>query len=768
MPVMPDGAVDAYPLTPLQQGILYHVLAEPGGGRYVQQVECELTGELDAGALRRAWLATVDRHEVLRSAFYWEGLSEPLQVVYATADPEWTTTDHSGLDGDGSAVALAEFRAADLARGIDLGHAPLMRCALTRTGPGRHRFLWTHHHIVLDGSSFTLVLAEVFDRYHADVTGAEYRPLPVPRFRDHVAMVRAVDRAAALDFWRARLADVGEPTAIPGLRDGDGLASAAEENRVLSREVTARLTAFGRRHRLGTATLAAAAWARAVAGRAGTTDAVFGMTVGGRPVGLPNAESAVGLFINTVPVRIRLHPDGPTPGWLAGVQDELLAVRDVEQTPLVDAQGCARVPRGVPLFESLLLVQSYADEPPHPPGRAGITLELVGSEPPRTGYPVTVMVVPGETWRLRLIHDTSAVDRDTARRLLDAFEWAIGTLTGPPDAVPPCPAIDDVVRIQVAGTFTVTAMAETYAFWQRLLGLTTTVGFGRYGQVHQELLDQGSPLACAAHRLLFVRLADLGPPEGLASAVDDLAGAIAAPATGRGLVVLCPSPGDAADEPAAARLRDRLAATPRVDVVDAVDLCRPYGVDRVHDPAAARAGHLPYTAEFLAALATGSLRRVVAEAAPGPAALVLDGDGLLWAGAAGEDATAGDLGSPADAVLRRAVRWRAAGRPVALAARGRRADVEAALARFCPSLGAPEVLRVGWEPVSAALAEVADDLALPERELLYLTADPVNWAEATGNRPGVRTVLVRSASFVEHLWLLDAGDRAEGRARGPR
>lgn len=769
MPAMPEGAVDAYPLTPMQQGILYHVLAEPGGGRYVQQVACELTGDLDAEAFRRAWQATVDRHEVLRSAFYWEGLSEPLQVVHAAAEPEWTVLDHRDLDDAERARALARFREADLARGIDLGRAPLMRCALLRTGADRHLFLWTHHHIVLDGPSFTLVLTEVLDRYSS---ADRYRERPVPPFRDHVAQVRATDRDAALAFWRSRLAEVDAPTVIPGLRRStDRSAPAAETHHALEPGLAARLDAFGRRQRLGAATLAAAAWARAVGLLAGTTDVVFGMTMGGRPVGIPDAESMVGLFINTVPVRVRLRSAGVSPEWLAEVQDELLAVRDVEQTPLVDAQGCAGVPRGVPLFESLLLVQSYADDPPR--GRAGITLEVVGSEPPRTGYPVTMMVVPGEGWRIRLVHDTASLDQDGARRLLDAFAWALGTLPDGPDAPTSCPAVRDVVRVQAAGTFTVTAMADTVEFWLRTLGTAMTVGFGRYGHLHQELLDSGGPLARAAYRLLFVRPEDLAPPDepdALTSAVDDLATMIGGLDTGLSLVVLCPPADDAPYRDGVPRLRERLGAVPRVDVADAMDLCRPYGVDRVHDPAAARAGHVPYTPEFLAALATGALRRVLAAADPGPAALVLDGDGLLWDGAAAEDATAADAGSPGRAVVRAATAWRAAGRPVALAARGARADVERALARFCPALDPGElaVVRVGWDPVSTAVGAVAAELGLPEEELIYLTADPVNWADVRSNRAGVWSTLVRSSAFVDHLWTLDlapAGWPAGG-ARG--
>lgn len=777
---MTDSAPDAYPLTAMQQGILYHVLSEPDSGLYVQQVECTVTGDLDVPAFQRAWQATVNRHEALRTAIYWEGLSEPLQVVLPAARLAWTVRDLTAADAESE---LAAYRSADRLSGLALDTAPLMRCALFRLSPQRHRLLWTYHHIILDGWSFSLVLKEVFAGYAAG-TGRGDRPAgPVTQFREHVALTRAMDRASQQAFWRSRLADITEPTPLPGLRDPNGKPEPAGElRRTLTPETSAALAAFGRSHRLGAASLAAGAWAHVLGGLADDDDVVFGMTVAGRPAGLPYADTVVGLCINTIPVRLRLSADLRRADWLQGVQDELLRCQDHEQTPLVDSQRCAGIPRGRPLFETLLLVQTEDELPAGPARQAGITVEFTRSEPPRTNYPLTIMVLPGVQWRIRLVHDRSALDDRTAGELLDAYAAALTELPQDAQSDPlPVPGMaGTVVRISAAGTFTVTAMADTVRFWLRHLGLRATVRFGRYGQMTQELLLPGSPLARADYRLLFLRLDDLAPADGLArtetgppgdraaavsvalcAAVDDLVEAIAYPAAGRTLVVLCPTEPGAlprqAVQQAAGRLRRRLADLPGVAVRDTDPLTDSFAVARVHDPAASAAGHVPYTPEYIAALATDAVRQVIAASGAGPSVMVLDADGTLWTGAAGEDAAPAGHGSAGEAVLRAAHRWARAGRPVAVAARGARADIAGALDRFAPSLRNEGLaaLEVSPAAASAAVAAVAEDLGLPESELLYLTADPVNWADTAANCPAAQAVHVPSAAFAEHLWTLD-------------
>ena len=142
---------DIYELSPMQQGMLFHTLYAPESGVYFEQRNCLLEGDLDVAAFKQAWQAVVQRHAVLRTAFYWEEADKPLQVVYAIADLPWVEEDWQALSEPEQADQLEAFLRRDRTQGFRLDQAPLMRCALFQLGPQRHRFVWSHHHLLMDG-----------------------------------------------------------------------------------------------------------------------------------------------------------------------------------------------------------------------------------------------------------------------------------------------------------------------------------------------------------------------------------------------------------------------------------------------------------------------------------------------------------------------------------------------------------------------------------------------------------------------------------------
>ena len=182
-----------YPLSPVQHGMLFHSLYAPRGGVYVEQLHCVLKGRLNPGAFERAWQRVVDRHPVLRTAFIWEGLEEPLQVVHEHCEMRVEHHDWRGLSLDEQDVHLSRLLGADSRRGFDLADAPLMRLVLIRGLDATHRFVWTHHHILLDGWSVPLVLEEVFALYEAFCRGEDLRLEPRRPYRDYIGELLAQD-----------------------------------------------------------------------------------------------------------------------------------------------------------------------------------------------------------------------------------------------------------------------------------------------------------------------------------------------------------------------------------------------------------------------------------------------------------------------------------------------------------------------------------------------------------------------------------------------
>ena len=202
---------EPYPLTSLQEGLLFHALLEDPHGAYLQQFSCRLTGALDVPGFRAAWDRVVARHAALRTAFRWEGLPQPVQVPAARVQLPWIVEDWSA-EAD-PVRRLDEHLRADLARPFDLTVAPLLRLALFRVSADQHLFTWSHHHIVLDGWSFSTVLREVIE-CHRDGRAPER---PATQFRDHVAWLARRDADGDRAFWRRYLAGVREPTPVPGL-----------------------------------------------------------------------------------------------------------------------------------------------------------------------------------------------------------------------------------------------------------------------------------------------------------------------------------------------------------------------------------------------------------------------------------------------------------------------------------------------------------------------------------------------------------------------
>ncbi|HYH45587.1 MAG TPA: condensation domain-containing protein, partial [Thermoanaerobaculia bacterium] len=429
----PQQIADLYPLSPLQQGMLFHSLLAPGTGVYVVQGVSTLAGAVDPDLLRRAWQGALDRHPILRTAFLWQGLAEPLQAVHRRADLPFTIDDWRHLDDDEKQRRFAALLAADRERGFDLDRPPLLRIALVRWAEREWRQIWSHHHLLLDAWSGPLVTAEVAALYRSLERGEELR-LPERRpFRDFIAWLQSRDTARSETYWRRQLQGLQAPTPLgfdhaapPADRAAHGHAEATND---LTEITSAALAAGARRHRLTQSTLLQAAWALLLARTAATDLVVFGVTVAGRPPELPGAEGIVGPFINTLPVRAEVSPGAPLLPWLEALQTAQAALSEHEQTPLVLIQGWSEVPRDQPLFDSLLLVENLPTV--HLPADSDTGFEVTAGPPlERTNYPVTVIATPGERFRLRLAWQTDRLDAPTAQRVLGHLSRLLEGLAG--------------------------------------------------------------------------------------------------------------------------------------------------------------------------------------------------------------------------------------------------------------------------------------------------------------------------------------------------
>ncbi|WP_435021132.1 amino acid adenylation domain-containing protein [Tundrisphaera sp. TA3] len=412
----PD-AEDAYPLSPVQAGMIFQDRMAPDAGSYVEQFTCRLRGSLDVEAFARAWQAVIARHPALRTSFHRADHDVPVQVVRREAAVPIARLDWSGLDPAEQDVRLAALLRDDRRLGFAPAHAPLLRLALARLGDDLHALAWSGHHLIFDGWCLPIVLGEVVAAYEMIARGLEPALPPAPPFRDYIAWLRRQDLAEAEAFWRKALAGFRTPTPWGIEADRPDVPAGtpyAERERSLGPEATARLVAVARSARLTVATVIHGAWSLLLSRYAGRADVVSGVTVTGRPADLAGVERMVGVMVNTLPLRVAVDEEAEILPWLAGVQATLADLRRFEHTPLVRARQWSELPAGTPLFESILVVQNTPSEAElaDRAGRLGVEAARVHEQ---SSYPLTVSVEPGE--RLRVWagfdprrHDGAAVD----------------------------------------------------------------------------------------------------------------------------------------------------------------------------------------------------------------------------------------------------------------------------------------------------------------------------------------------------------------------
>jgi amino acid adenylation domain-containing protein len=437
----------------MQQGILFHTLYALHPGMYCAQWSCTLHGNLQALAFKRTWQCLVDRHPVLRTAFSWELRDEPFQVVYKHVELPWREHDWRSVSAVEQERQLQVFLQEDRTQGFELSKAPLMRMTLVQLAEDAYQFVWSLHHLLLDGWSLHILLQEVFQMYDAFCTGRELHLDASRPYGDYIAWLQQQDLSQAEAFWRQTLKGFTTPTALIGGQDHarsySMKAGYAEQRMRLSATETAALQALAQQHHLSVNTLVQGAWAMLLSRYSGQEDVVFGATVAGRPTDLLGVESMVGLFINTLPVRVGVVSEAPLLPWLQELQAQQVEARQYAYSPLVQVQGWSDVRRGLPLFESLLVFENY-------PARTAIhkwssSLEIrhvrfVSS----TNYPLTLVAVPGPDLTLRVGHQCDRFDTATVTRMLGHLRTLLeGMATNPAQRLSDLPMLTAAERRQL-------------------------------------------------------------------------------------------------------------------------------------------------------------------------------------------------------------------------------------------------------------------------------------------------------------------------------
>lgn len=819
------NVANLYPLTALQEGILYHVLHDRASRAYFERLEFGLDGPLDAQAYRLAWQDLCDRHDILRTIFLVRNTPRPVQVVLKRWPVSLYESDLSAQPAAEAREQITQWKADDLDRGFTLTDAVPMRLALFKTGPNHHRVVWSFSHILLDGWCLGILQNEFDACYLARLGGQAARLPPAPRFASYVRWLESRDRAQEQAFWRGLLDGFTQPSPVPrrlGARfDARSLPTdalrRAEHVEALTPAAQAQFDTTARQLGVSPASVLQALWGVLLAASHGSRDAVFAATVAGRPAELAGSAAMVGLFINAVPVRVRFDGEDSLADIVRRVHEQGIAARAHHATPLPEVQ--AAHPLRAQLLDHVLVFENYPQDEAPVDARLPRPVMDNADLHEYTHYGFEFQFLPGTpaggAARLRFRFDTRlhapASMAQLAQQLCallqcvpglsadQALERCLITWRGPR-------------RVALAASFTLEPVAQAMGDWLRQFAQPAVLTCADYNQCARALLDPQGPLASAELAFLLYHpengLRDANP-DGLASpaqlqarlqaahqAVHEAFERWCARADMPPLVVtLLPAlhhhqlgaqtPNAAATvlqlaQEWADRVLRAAGASISVSVLDlrenaAALTATGLPLAEWPDTAAWRLGHLPYTEAACAALGAGLARHVLCRARAPMKVIAVDCDNTLWEGVCAELGPLGVQFAEGHLALQRFLLARQnEGFMLVLASKNAPDDVWAVFDQNPQMLLQREHLAgaaINWQSKSSNLLALATELNVGLDSFIFIDDNPAEIAEVTRHCPQLLALplpadIARVPEWLALCWAFDqASVTAEDRER---
>ncbi|WP_456439958.1 amino acid adenylation domain-containing protein [Caldithrix abyssi] len=412
-----------YPLSPLQQGMLFHYVYNPEAATYFEQLSVKLHGQVNPELLKQAWQTVVNRHSALRTSFVWKKVDKMLQVVHRQVPIELIQHDWRSLPENQQTQKLIEYAEADRKQGFNLAKAPLLRFHLIRLKDDLYQFIWSFHHLLADGWSMPIILKEAFTVYEAAVNKQPLQLPPVRPYKDYITWLQKQDLNRAREYWLSLLQDF-TPAALPFIHPRDDETQndfRAHEIIEFSEEFSEKLQNLARENQITINNLIQAAWGILLSRYLNNEDVVFGATVSGRPPQLHGVENMVGMFINTLPVRVRFDQRTTILDLLKDLQKQAAATRDVEFTPLVEIQGWLELPREMPLFDTIVVFENYPVDSAMQRVQASIQFSDFHSFE-KSNYPLSLIAAFSNVLSLKLAYENARVDKEQIDLLIDQLK----------------------------------------------------------------------------------------------------------------------------------------------------------------------------------------------------------------------------------------------------------------------------------------------------------------------------------------------------------
>ncbi|MGW8444293.1 non-ribosomal peptide synthase/polyketide synthase [Paenibacillus sp. S33] len=428
-----------YSLTPMQKGILFHGLMEPQSGAYFEQATFDLQGSFQVDAFAESLNLLVDRHQIFRTNFYSGWNEQPLQVVYRHKAVRLRFEDMRSMEPEELNAYIADFAERDKAEGFDFSSGELMRVSILRTDEESYRFVWSFHHILMDGWCLFLVVGEAFQTYFALLEGRNPELTPVTPYSEYIEWLERQDNSEAERFWSSYFAGFEQQTVLPQAKQVDDHAKGYEADKLsftLSREVTEQMNRLVKQQQVTVNTLLQAAWGVVLQRYNHSRDVVFGSVVSGRSADIPGVDKMIGLFINTVPVRIHSGKDVTFARLMKQTQEQALASRAYETYPLYEIQALTEQKQD--LVNHIIVFENYPVEQ---------RMEQMGSRDTngfaianasmseQTNYDFNITIVPGDEIGIHLEYNALVFERAAVEQIREHLLHIIEEAINRPDAL---------------------------------------------------------------------------------------------------------------------------------------------------------------------------------------------------------------------------------------------------------------------------------------------------------------------------------------------
>lgn len=428
-----DQVQDMYYLSPMQEGMLFHTLHHQEKGFYVEQMDMNVKGTLRSDLLEKSMNIIVERYDIFRTVFLHEKVKRPIQVVLKNRPFQLDIVDIQDLSESEQLERIDCFKQKDQLRGFDLSKDLLMRASVFQTGPSSYRWVWSYHHILLDGWCFSLVVQELFAIYHALLHDTPYRLEPVKPYKEYIQWLEKQDKQASLEYWTQSLAGFEGQSTFKEQRKQTNEHELGEIEWAMSKEETAALSELALQQNATLSSALQSIWSILLSRYQRSNDVLFGTVVSGRPAELAGVDRMVGLFINVIPRRIQLTDQMTFRSLLSETQQQSLAAEPHQYIPIYDIQakaGQQQLIDHIVVFENVPAAKKDEQE-----SLLGFTVEDMNVYE-KSNYDLNLLASPGEQLQLKLAFNQRAFDPAFVRKLKDQLTLLIkGAIKHPDQSV---------------------------------------------------------------------------------------------------------------------------------------------------------------------------------------------------------------------------------------------------------------------------------------------------------------------------------------------